>query len=83
MDALKMAEAVARFRLLRSLGSFAPTERPGQYTFALDKTGLNVERLTNGAPTEAARLTVRQLFEGYNRELALLCEHHLTASSYG
>lgn len=77
MDALKMAEAIARFRLLRSLGTFAPTGRSGQYTFALDKTGLNVEGLSHGAPYEASKLTVREIFDGYNREIALLCELHL------
>ncbi len=77
MDALKMAEAIARFRLLRSLGTFGFTGRPGQFTFALDKSGLKVETLANGAPAEAASLTVRELFDGYNRELAMLCEQHL------
>jgi VCBS repeat-containing protein len=81
MDALKMAQAVARFRLLRSLGTFAPTDRNGQYTFSLDKTGLRVEMLENGAPRTAASLTVRQIFEGYNRELALLCEQHIGAQT--
>ena len=77
MDALKMAEAVARFRLLRSLGTFGVTERRGQFTFALDRSGTRVESLPNGAPEPAAQLTVRQLFDGYNRELAMLCEQDL------
>lgn len=77
MNALKMAEAIARFRLLRSLGTFSATGRSGQFTFELDKTGLKVERLSNGAPRQASVMTVRQLFEGYNRELAFLCEQHL------
>lgn len=77
MDALKMAQAVARFRLLRSLGTFGTTGRAGRFTYELDRTGLKAEYLANGAPHEAAALTVRQLFEGYSRELAMLCEQHL------
>lgn len=79
MDALKMAQAITRFRLLRSLGIFSPTERAGRFTFELDKSGRRVDTLENGAPKEAAALTVRQLFEGFNRELALLCEQHIGA----
>lgn len=78
MDALKMAGAIARFRLLRSLGTFGSTGRAGRFTFELDRSGLRVETLDNGAPREASALTVRQLFEGYNRELAILAEQHLT-----
>jgi VCBS repeat-containing protein len=76
MNALKMAEAIARFRLLRSLGTFSESGR-GQFTFVLDRSGRNVEALPHGAPRQASVMTVRQLFEGYNRELALLCQQYL------
>lgn len=82
MDALKMAQAIARFRLLRSLGNFAPAGPSGHYTFELDRSGLKVERLHNGAPRDAAPLTIRQLTLGFESHLALLCETHVKAQKF-
>lgn len=72
MNALKLAQAVVRFRLLRSLGTFFPDKKPGIYYFDVD--ALEARPLQNGAPEPARSLRIQELIDDYEYELSLLCE---------
>lgn len=77
MDALRMANAIVHFRVLRSLGRFMPTRDPDVYQFHPCLCGrLRAEPLPNGLPEPLGDLRVRQVIEDFTAELGLLCRQH-------
>lgn len=77
MEALKMANAIVHFRMLRSLGRFHPTCEPGIYQFHPCLCGhQRSEALPNGLPDVVTDLKVKQIIEHYTFELGLLCRLH-------
>lgn len=77
MNVLKMAEAIVRFRILRSLGSFELGHEDNLFYFHMESTGQDRrERLTNGVPTEVENLSIKDLVSGYDSEIGQLCWEH-------
>jgi hypothetical protein len=81
MDALRMANAIVHFRILRSLGRFSPTPNPAVYQFHPCLCGrLRAEPLPNGLPEPLGNFKVRQVIEDFTEELGLLCRQHYSRS---
>lgn len=78
MNAMKMASAIVRFRLLRSIGTFSPGKQAGTYTFDIDDEA--AEPIANGVPESTIGLTVHDVISGFKEELSLLCDHQTDMS---
>lgn len=77
MKSLRMANAVVYFRILRSLGRFAPTEDEKIFSFHPCLCGsYQAENIPNGLPDPVRRLKVKNIVETYTNELGLLCRGH-------
>ncbi len=77
MNVIKMAQAIVRFRLLRSLGSFEMGHEDNLFYFHMESNGKDRrEKLANGVPTEVENLTIRDLVQGYDSEIGQLCWEH-------
>lgn len=77
MNALRMANAIVHFRILRSVGRFHPTPQPGIFQFHPCSCGrMRGEPLPNGLPQPLRDVSVREIVEDYGVELGLLCLRH-------
>ena len=77
MDALKMANAIVHFRMLRSVGGFHPTREPGVYQFYPCSCGRATgEPIPNGLPEPVSRVKVKEIIDHFTRELGMLCRQH-------
>lgn len=77
MKALRMANAIVHFRVLRSVGRFQPTQKNGVYQFHPCSCGkMRGEPLPNGLPKPMRQVSVRDIVDHYSAELGILCLQH-------
>lgn len=77
MKSVRMANAVVYFRILRSLGRFAPTKDEKVFSFHPCVCGsFQAESILNGLPDPVRPLKVKNIVENYSQELGLLCCEH-------
>ena len=77
MDINRMASAIVYFRILRSVGRFAPMKGTKHFAFSPCTCGcMKTEKIPNGLPEPVLSTNLGDIVRSYSKELGSLCREH-------
>lgn len=77
MNIDRLASAIVYFRILRSVGRFAPMKGTKHFAFSPCTCGcMKTEKLPNGLPEPVLGTNLGEIVRSYSQELGTLCREH-------